>query len=142
MPQPEPHDFAPDRMIDAFCAEWPPSRWQNVTVVVAVSGGADSVALLRLMDSAFTSTKQTSKPNQRDEVSAAGSAAEPVVNGRLVVAHFDHAWRDDSASDAQFVADLARTLGWECVIGRNRICLLYTSPSPRDATLSRMPSSA
>ena len=25
---------------------------------------------------------------------------------------------------------------------RNIICLLYTSPSPRDATLSRMPSSA
>ena len=24
----------------------------------------------------------------------------------------------------------------------SRICLLYTSPSPRDATLSRMPSSA
>ena len=24
----------------------------------------------------------------------------------------------------------------------NHICLLYTSPSPRDATLSRMPSSA
>ena len=24
----------------------------------------------------------------------------------------------------------------------NRTCLLYTSPSPRDATLSRMPSSA
>ena len=27
-------------------------------------------------------------------------------------------------------------------IGREQICLLYTSPSPRDATLSRMPSSA
>ena len=26
--------------------------------------------------------------------------------------------------------------------GQDRICLLYTSPSPRDATLSRMPSSA
>ena len=26
--------------------------------------------------------------------------------------------------------------------GRDKICLLYTSPSPRDATLSRMPSSA
>ena len=25
---------------------------------------------------------------------------------------------------------------------QNQICLLYTSPSPRDATLSRMPSSA
>ena len=28
------------------------------------------------------------------------------------------------------------------VFGNNKICLLYTSPSPRDATLSRMPSSA
>ena len=27
-------------------------------------------------------------------------------------------------------------------IGLNSLCLLYTSPSPRDATLSRMPSSA
>ena len=27
-------------------------------------------------------------------------------------------------------------------IERHNICLLYTSPSPRDATLSRMPSSA
>ena len=27
-------------------------------------------------------------------------------------------------------------------VARNRSCLLYTSPSPRDATLSRMPSSA
>ena len=27
-------------------------------------------------------------------------------------------------------------------IGENNTCLLYTSPSPRDATLSRMPSSA
>ena len=28
------------------------------------------------------------------------------------------------------------------IIGDNNTCLLYTSPSPRDATLSRMPSSA
>ena len=28
------------------------------------------------------------------------------------------------------------------IIGNAGICLLYTSPSPRDATLSRMPSSA
>ena len=43
----------------------------------------------------------------------------------------------------------AETVGRsEEIIGRwisankNRSCLLYTSPSPRDATLSRMPSSA
>ena len=28
------------------------------------------------------------------------------------------------------------------VLGRSAICLLYTSPSPRDRTRSRMPSSA
>ena len=27
-------------------------------------------------------------------------------------------------------------------VARREVCLLYTSPSPRDATLSRMPSSA
>ena len=27
-------------------------------------------------------------------------------------------------------------------LSQSKICLLYTSPSPRDATLSRMPSSA
>ena len=28
------------------------------------------------------------------------------------------------------------------IIGHNKCCLLYTSPSPRDRVLSRMPSSA
>ena len=31
---------------------------------------------------------------------------------------------------------------WEQFLERITYCLLYTSPSPRDATLSRMPSSA
>ena len=31
---------------------------------------------------------------------------------------------------------------WMCVIARYEICLLYTSPSPRDQRGSRMPSSA
>ena len=43
-----------------------------------------------------------------------------------------------------------RKLGWDLVIGHTRkvfvepgdTCLLYTSPSPRDGLLSRMPSSA
>ena len=30
----------------------------------------------------------------------------------------------------------------ELKVRNSKICLLYTSPSPRDATLSRMPSSA
>ena len=31
---------------------------------------------------------------------------------------------------------------WSEIVGINRACLLYTSPSPRDRTRSRMPSSA
>ena len=53
-----------------------------------------------------------------------------------------------------FVDYFASILGWErfrasqfgishyCAIGLNSNCLLYTSPSPRDRTRSRMPSSA
>ena len=42
-------------------------------------------------------------------------------------------------------APTARTLdvhNYQDFLDKNGICLLYTSPSPRDATLSRMPSSA
>ena len=41
---------------------------------------------------------------------------------------------DDSTDSAEMAALLAERDDWNC--------LLYTSPSPRDATLSRMPSSA
>ena len=48
------------------------------------------------------------------------------------------------ARDAQmFFADLSTGAHSPSMISQGRIgCLLYTSPSPRDATLSRMPSSA
>ena len=57
---------------------------------------------------------------------------------RLAIAAFVaigavNVWSDEQwyggTEDVEFAADL-----WDC--------LLYTSPSPRDATLSRMPSSA
>ena len=47
------------------------------------------------------------------------------------------AFPDVSLALAREKAQLAREL-----IARDKDCLLYTSPSPRDATLSRMPSSA
>ena len=37
---------------------------------------------------------------------------------------------------------VAKDLGADCMATGHYICLLYTSPSPRDATLARMPSSA
>jgi tRNA(Ile)-lysidine synthetase-like protein len=56
------------------------------TYVVAVSGGVDSVALLHML------TQTT--------------------NHQIVVAHFDHGIRDDSADDATFVGSLAATYGF------------------------------
>ena len=65
----------------------------------------------------------------------------------VVVAHPDDAEYGCSGTVAQWCSN-----GWEvvyvlCTDGSKgsddpEICLLYTSPSPRDATLSRMPSSA
>ena len=44
--------------------------------------------------------------------------------------------------DRQFGKGSIMKLGEEHVPTMENSCLLYTSPSPRDATLSRMPSSA
>ncbi len=59
--------------------------------LIAVSGGSDSVALLRLCHAVWT------RPD-RD----------------IVVAHFDHALRSDSADDARWVAELCARLGIPC----------------------------
>ena len=48
----------------------------------------------------------------------------------------------DEALSAIGDADAIISFGGGSVIDTAKACLLYTSPSPRDATLSRMPSSA
>jgi tRNA(Ile)-lysidine synthase len=78
-----------------LAAAWPVAAWQDVTVVVAVSGGADSVALLRAMHALRS-----------------GGA------GRLVVAHCNHRLRGaESDADAAFVGKLCRRLGVACNTG-------------------------
>ena len=81
---------------------WPVEQWRNRTVLVAVSGGADSVALLRVLACLH-----------REHGGACG---------RLVVAHFNHCWRGaESDGDADFVRRLARQLSLAAVIGRARL---------------------
>ena len=56
----------------------------------------------------------------------------------LVCPECAHEWNPDmAASDERVYKDVNGN-----VLVEGDICLLYTSPSPRDATLSRMPSSA
>lgn len=75
---------------DANVAQaWPPAEWHAVTVVVGVSGGPDSVALLRSL------------------VRLHGGGA-----GKIVVAHFEHGWRPQNERlDSVFVGQLAESLG-------------------------------
>ena len=71
---------------EALAASWPVEQWRDVTVVIAVSGGPDSVALLRAMHSLKT------------------KAGGP---GELIVAHFNHHLRPEADEDQEFVSDLA-----------------------------------
>ena len=63
-------------------------------VVVAVSGGADSVALLAALNQLRTK-----------------------LGLELIVAHFDHRLRAESGDDAAWVARLGRSLGLEVCVG-------------------------
>lgn len=88
---------------------WLPNDWKDVTTLAAVSGGADSVALLRAL-----------------------AAIRPAGPGRLVVAHFNHRLREAAAdADAAFVAKLAGELGLPCDVGSADAAV---APTHRDQT--------
>ena len=58
---------------------------------------------------------------------------------KITLKDLSHSYLKTQSSDADWaVRDV--NIDWED--GGAYACLLYTSPSPRDATLSRMPSSA
>jgi tRNA(Ile)-lysidine synthase len=81
----------------AFARSWPLDRWQDLTLLVGISGGADSVALLRFIVA-------TRPP---------GSTA-----ARTVVVHVNHGLRGDASNeDQRFVESLCTSLGVECIVG-------------------------
>jgi tRNA(Ile)-lysidine synthase len=90
-----------------FAASWPPESWHDVTVVAAVSGGADSVAMLRAVATLKTGGR-----------------------GRLIVAHFNHKLRPEADEDARFVAELAERLQLPCELGEG--CVAETAAAVGD----------
>ena len=74
---------------DAILKLWPAERWSGTTGVLAISGGADSVAMLR----AFCELREK------------GSVA---ADTRFAIAHFNHQLRgEESDQDEAFVKSLA-----------------------------------
>ena len=62
----------------------------------------------------------------------------------ICISQADMIVKDDEASKelSDFIVDLKPPLEIKNFLDQHVICLLYTSPSPRDLSTSRMPSSA
>lgn len=89
-------DNASARFLLRFRQCWPPPHWQDVTVVAAVSGGADSTALLRAL-----------------------VALHPNPSAHLVAAHVNHRLRGaESDADEAFVRDVCQSLAVPCEVAR------------------------
>jgi tRNA(Ile)-lysidine synthase len=74
-----------------FELAWPPQQWRGSHVLLAVSGGADSVAMLR---------------------AAIAIKASVGGDGRLFAAHLNHGLRStESSADEEWVVALCRRLG-------------------------------
>jgi len=81
-------------LLSKLASAWPVERWRDVTALIAVSGGADSVALARGL------------------IELAGGG------DRLILAHFNHRLRGaDSDTDEAFVRELAGQLGVRVMVG-------------------------
>ena len=75
---------------------WPPEVWRDVGVLLAVSGGADSMALLRAM--------------------TALNRAAP-GEGKLIVAHLNHGLRGAASDeDEQFVVETCHKWNLDCEV--------------------------
>lgn len=84
-----------ENVLARLAVVWPVDIWRDVTTLIAVSGGADSTALLRAL-----------------------AALRAPGEGRLIVVHFNHQLRGaESDADEDFVRELANSLGLAIEIG-------------------------
>ncbi|MFO0913508.1 MAG: tRNA lysidine(34) synthetase TilS [Pirellulales bacterium] len=91
-----------DRLPHLIDGRFPAASWSDHRILVGVSGGSDSVALLR----ALHALAQTGSPLPSSDRPVAHQARP-----RIHVAHYNHHWRgSESDADQQFVATLCQQL--------------------------------
>ncbi len=128
-----PHQLDP--FVEKLAGSWPIPDWRDVTVLLAVSGGPDSMALARGMltlreqgqgDHNKGAGRQECLPHTLGEP---GDARGERGVGRLVVAHFNHGLRPGHAqADEAFVVRFCREHGLPCHVGRQE----SGEPAPSD----------
>jgi tRNA(Ile)-lysidine synthase len=103
---------ATEQLLHAIETAWPHVQWNEQNVVIAVSGGPDSIALMKAM-----------------------SLLQPHAK-RLIVAHYNHALRGiDSELDQQLVMEMATSWGMTCVVARSE---WESSRSPSEDDLRKL----
>ena len=86
------------RVLESILRDWPLGRWINSTIVLGVSGGPDSVAMLRALHGIIEQSNS-------------------ITSTRLVVAHLNHRLRGDQSDlDEDFVKQLARELKLDAIV--------------------------
>ena len=86
-----------NKLLNRLAESWPDESWAHCKVIVAVSGGPDSVALLRLLH--LQAKKHSACAN-------------------LVVVHCNHKTQVQNEKDEEFVRQLAQQLGLEFILQR------------------------
>lgn len=100
------------RVLESILEAWPAHRWIRSTIVLAVSGGPDSVALLCAMDHLRLHEPASNRP-------------------RLVIAHLNHGLRGaQSDQDQAFVGELANQKNLEVFSQKLQGSALGTGEAP------------
>ena len=133
------------------------SKWNDRAFVSLRNVGIDhadlrmSVLVQPVVDADYAFVIHTVNPSTGDEgelyaevVAGLGEALVGNYPGRAMSFSVKKASAAEASAGSAYLAPGAepKILGFPSKSVLLKICLLYTSPSPRDATLSRMPSSA